>query len=40
MLKGIAPDVPLHGTGDSGYGYEGGQLGIDAFLNLKAVRGA
>jgi hypothetical protein len=31
--------VGIAGTKDSGYGYEGGTRGIDAFLNLKVVRG-
>lgn len=39
-LRGVAPDVGMAGIKDSGYGYEGGRLGIEAFLNLKVVRGA
>lgn len=37
MLKGVAPDVPLTGTGDSGYGHEGGIEGFRAFQNLKLI---
>jgi succinate-semialdehyde dehydrogenase / glutarate-semialdehyde dehydrogenase len=39
-LSGVPPDIGVAGVKDSGYGYEGGRLGIDAFLNLKVVRGA
>jgi succinate-semialdehyde dehydrogenase/glutarate-semialdehyde dehydrogenase len=39
-LRGVPPDVGIAGIKDSGYGYEGGQPGIDAFLNLKTVRRA
>jgi succinate-semialdehyde dehydrogenase/glutarate-semialdehyde dehydrogenase len=39
-LRGVPPDVGIAGIKDSGYGYEGGQPGIDAFFNLKVVRGA
>ena len=38
-LKGVPPDVGVGGIKDSGYGYEGGRLGIEAFQNLKVVRG-
>jgi succinate-semialdehyde dehydrogenase / glutarate-semialdehyde dehydrogenase len=38
-LAGVPPDVGIAGIKESGYGYEGGRLGIDAFLNLKVVRG-
>jgi succinate-semialdehyde dehydrogenase/glutarate-semialdehyde dehydrogenase len=38
-LRGVAPDVPSSGIKDSGYGFEGGRAGIEAFLNLKVVRG-
>ncbi|HLX07785.1 MAG TPA: hypothetical protein VKY89_07965 [Thermoanaerobaculia bacterium] len=38
-LRGVPPDVGIAGIKDSGYGYEGGWLGIEAFLNLKVVRG-
>ena len=37
-LAGVPPDVAIAGIKESGYGYEGGRLGIDAFLNLKVVR--
>jgi succinate-semialdehyde dehydrogenase/glutarate-semialdehyde dehydrogenase len=37
-LAGVPPDVGIAGIKDSGYGYEGGRLGIDAFLNLKVIR--
>ena len=39
-MAGVPPDVGIAGIKDSGYGYEGGRLGIEAFLNLKVVRGA
>jgi succinate-semialdehyde dehydrogenase / glutarate-semialdehyde dehydrogenase len=38
QLAGVPPDVGIAGIKDSGYGYEGGQAGIEAFLNLKVVR--
>jgi succinate-semialdehyde dehydrogenase/glutarate-semialdehyde dehydrogenase len=38
-LSGVPPDVGIAGVKDSGYGYEGGAPGIEAFLALKAVRG-
>jgi succinate-semialdehyde dehydrogenase / glutarate-semialdehyde dehydrogenase len=38
-LRGVPPDVGIAGVKDSGHGYEGGQVGIEAFLNLKAMRG-
>jgi succinate-semialdehyde dehydrogenase / glutarate-semialdehyde dehydrogenase len=31
------PDAPVGGFGDSGYGYEGGREGVEAFLHLKLV---
>jgi succinate-semialdehyde dehydrogenase/glutarate-semialdehyde dehydrogenase len=31
------PDAPVGGLGDSGYGYEGGREGIEAFLHFKLV---
>jgi succinate-semialdehyde dehydrogenase/glutarate-semialdehyde dehydrogenase len=31
------PDMPTGGTGDSGYGYEGGREGIEEFLHFKLV---
>lgn len=39
-LKGVPPDLGIAGIKESGYGYEGGMLGIEAFLNLKVVRGS
>jgi succinate-semialdehyde dehydrogenase/glutarate-semialdehyde dehydrogenase len=39
-LRGVPPDVGIAGINDSGHGYEGGALGIEAFLNLKVVRGS
>ncbi|MEP7000066.1 MAG: aldehyde dehydrogenase family protein [bacterium] len=38
-LRGVPPDVGIGGIKGSGHGYEGGRLGIDAFLNLKVKRG-
>ncbi len=38
-LAGVPPDVGIAGVKDSGYGYEGGRPGVEAFLNLKVVRG-
>lgn len=37
MLKGVAPDVPNPGLGDSGYGHEGGSEGFRAFQNFKLI---
>jgi succinate-semialdehyde dehydrogenase/glutarate-semialdehyde dehydrogenase len=37
MLKGVAPDVPLAGTRDSGYGLEGGEQGFRAFQDVKLL---
>jgi succinate-semialdehyde dehydrogenase/glutarate-semialdehyde dehydrogenase len=34
------PDMPIGGLGDSGYGYEGGREGIEAFLHFKLVSGS
>ncbi|MEP6621098.1 MAG: aldehyde dehydrogenase family protein [bacterium] len=34
-LRGVPPDVGIAGLKDSGYGYEGGRAGVEAFLNLK-----
>jgi acyl-CoA reductase-like NAD-dependent aldehyde dehydrogenase len=31
------PDAPIGGVKDSGYGYEGGREGIEAFLQFKLV---
>lgn len=39
-LSGVAPCSAVGGIGESGLGYEGGRLGIDAFLNLKLVNDA
>lgn len=39
-LQGVPPDVGIAGVKDSGYGYEGGHRGIDAFVNVKVVRRA
>jgi succinate-semialdehyde dehydrogenase/glutarate-semialdehyde dehydrogenase len=38
-LQGVPPDVGIAGVKDSGYGYEGGALGIESFVNFKVVRG-
>jgi hypothetical protein len=40
VLKGVPPDLGIAGIKESGYCYEGGMLGIEAFLNLKVVRGS
>lgn len=40
MLKGIAPDAPLAGMRDSGYGHEGGKEGFRAFQSLTLVNSA
>lgn len=37
-LAGVPPHVGIAGVKDSGHGYEGGAAGVEAFLNLKAVR--
>jgi succinate-semialdehyde dehydrogenase / glutarate-semialdehyde dehydrogenase len=37
QLKGVPPDASVGGIKDSGYGYEGGVAGLEAFLNLKLV---
>jgi succinate-semialdehyde dehydrogenase/glutarate-semialdehyde dehydrogenase len=39
-LKGVPPDLGIADIKESGYGYEGGMLGIEASLNLKVVRGS
>ena len=33
QMRGVPPDVGIAGIKDSGYGYEGGRPGIEAFLN-------
>jgi succinate-semialdehyde dehydrogenase / glutarate-semialdehyde dehydrogenase len=40
QLKGVAPEAPLSGVKDSGYGYEGGKAGVEAFQNRKLISGA
>lgn len=37
MLKGVAPDVPNSGSGDSGYGHEGGKEGFRAFQKFTLI---
>lgn len=37
-LRGVPPDVGVAGVKDSGYGYEGGAAGMEAFMNMKVVR--
>jgi succinate-semialdehyde dehydrogenase / glutarate-semialdehyde dehydrogenase len=37
QLRGVPPDAPVGGIKDSGYGYEGGAAGIEAFVHLKLV---
>ena len=37
QMCGVPPDVGIAGIKDSGYGYEGGRPGIEAFLNMKVV---
>ncbi|UCI31809.1 NAD-dependent succinate-semialdehyde dehydrogenase [Mesorhizobium sp. B4-1-4] len=36
-LKGVSADTPYGGIRQSGYGYEGGEQGVQAFQNLKLV---
>jgi succinate-semialdehyde dehydrogenase / glutarate-semialdehyde dehydrogenase len=36
-LEGVAPDVPNSGTGDSGYGHEGGKEGFRAFQKITLI---
>jgi len=33
----VAPDLPIGGLNQSGYGKEGGQLGIEEFTRVKQV---
>ena len=37
QMKGVPPDAAVSGTKDSGYGYEGGIAGVQAFQNRKLV---
>ncbi|MBC1241046.1 NAD-dependent succinate-semialdehyde dehydrogenase [Nostoc sp. 2RC] len=37
QLSGVPPNAPVGGVKDSGYGYEGGIEGLEAFLNLKLL---
>ncbi|RCJ41071.1 hypothetical protein A6770_36455 [Nostoc minutum NIES-26] len=37
QLSGVPPNAPVGGVKDSGYGYEGGTEGLEAFLNLKLL---
>jgi succinate-semialdehyde dehydrogenase/glutarate-semialdehyde dehydrogenase len=37
VLKGVAPDVPVAGIGDSGYGFEGGEEGFRAFQVVTVI---
>jgi succinate-semialdehyde dehydrogenase/glutarate-semialdehyde dehydrogenase len=39
LLKGAAPDAPLNGVDDSGYGCEGGLEGARSFQFLKLING-
>ena len=39
QMKGVPPDAAVSGTKDSGYGYEGGIAGVQAFQNRKLVSG-
>jgi succinate-semialdehyde dehydrogenase/glutarate-semialdehyde dehydrogenase len=38
-LQGVPPDASVAGIKDSGYGYEGGVAGVEAFQNRKLVSG-
>lgn len=39
QMKGVPPDASVAGIKDSGYGYEGGVAGAEAFQNRKLVSG-
>jgi len=39
QMTGVRADAAVAGTKDSGYGYEGGVAGVQAFQNLKLVSG-
>jgi succinate-semialdehyde dehydrogenase/glutarate-semialdehyde dehydrogenase len=39
QMKGVPPDAAVAGIKDSGYGYEGGLAGVEAFQNRKLVSG-
>ena len=38
-MRGVPPEWAVGGVRDSGYGYEGGRAGVQAFQNLKLVSG-
>ncbi len=40
QLKGVAPEVPSSGVKESGYGYEGGATGVQAYQNCKVLNHA